>query len=449
MIPDSFAQGHQDVRQSEIIGALSHALDLTEGLPAGHAQRCCWIGMHVGQELGLSVEALGDLYYALLLKDAGCSSNAARIFSLYGCDERSLKRDFKQVDTDSLFAVAKFTWAHVGLGESWRERLSRLLHLVEKGEQIGQELFLTRCEQGAEIAEQLGFSESVCAAIRALDEHWDGRGSPRQLVGEQIPLFARIALLAQVVEVFHAAGGSGLAVETLRVRSGSWFDPELVQVFFRVALLPGFWEGLSDPDIGLRVVALEPEQVVRRMDDADLDRMAGAFAAVIDAKSPYTFGHSSRVCQYAQRIGSELGLSPRQLIWLRHAALLHDIGKLGVSNHILDKPGKLTEEEFAQVKLHPVHSMDILSKIGIFDTLAPVAAGHHERLDGRGYPWGLKGEQIELATRIISVADVFDAVSAERPYRGAMPVAEAMKVLDQMTGAALDGDLVAALSKTL
>lgn len=104
MIPDSFAQGRLDVRQSEIIGALSHALDLTEGLPAGHAQRCCWIGMHVGRELGLSVEALGDLYYALLLKDAGCSSNAARIFSLYGCDERSLKRDFKQVDTDNLFA---------------------------------------------------------------------------------------------------------------------------------------------------------------------------------------------------------------------------------------------------------------------------------------------------------------------------------------------------------
>jgi HD-GYP domain-containing protein (c-di-GMP phosphodiesterase class II) len=255
--------------------------------------------------------------------------------------------------------------------------------------------------------------------------------------------------MSQVVEIFFAEGGAELAISTVQARRGSWFDPALVDVFDRVAVLPELWEGLRDPDIGARLLALEPAEYAHVVDDAELDRLAGAFAAVIDAKSPFTFGHSSRVCQYAQRIGAEVGLSERQLLWLRHAALLHDIGKLGVSNSILDKPGKLTDAEFAQVKLHPVYSMDILSKVGIFNSLAPVASGHHERLDGRGYPWGLKGDQIDYATRIISVADVFDAVSAERPYRGAMPVDQALGILDEMAGPALDGDLVAVLRRTL
>lgn len=448
-IPSSLTEPTLRLRQSEIIGALSHALDLTEGLPAGHAQRCCWIGMHIGQELNLNDHDRADLYYALLLKDAGCSSNAARIFSVYGCDDRILKRDFKLIDTHKIDDLAKFAWSHVAPGESWLKRLPMLANLITKGAEIGEELFLTRCEQGAEIAEQLGFSAQVCDAVRGLDEHWDGGGSPRQLKGEQIPLFARIALLAQVIEIFFAEGGSALAMQTVRAREGSWFDPTLVNHLENLAQNDEFWEGLRDPDIAARLVALEPADYARDVDDEELDRLAGAFAAVIDAKSPYTFGHSSRVCQYAQRIGGEVGLSERQLFWLRHAALLHDIGKLGVSNSILDKPGKLTDTEFDQIKLHPVHSMDILSKVGIFDSLAPVASGHHERLDGRGYPWGLKGDQIDFATRIISVADVFDAVSAERPYRGAMPVAQALSILDDMSGPALDGDLVAALKRTL
>lgn len=437
------------VSRSELMIALSHALDLTEGMPEGHAQRACWIGMHVGFELGLDAQQLDDLYYAVLLKDAGCSSNAARIFSLYATDDRALKRDFKHIDSDRFYELAKFTWSHIGVGESWQDRLKRLLHLANSGSDVGQELFVTRCEQGADIVRQLGFSDAVCDAIRALDEHWNGKGSPYGLAGEQIPLLAQIALLAQVVDVFFSIGGPKAAMDVVAQRSGSWFSPALVNVFLRVGLRADMWDGLSSPELSVMLMALEPANQVVMLGGEELDRLAGAFAAVVDAKSPYTFGHSSRVSQYTVRIAGYLGYTGDDLSWLRHAALLHDIGKLGVSNSILDKPGRLTEQEYEQVKLHPVHSHAILMKVNVFSSLAPIASGHHERLDGKGYPWGLKGDQIDFATRLISVADVFDAVSAERPYRAAMPVAEAFSILDSMVGDALDGDLVKALKASL
>ncbi|WP_407276260.1 HD-GYP domain-containing protein [Halothiobacillus sp. DCM-1] len=438
-----------ELRQSEIIGALSHALDLTEGMPAGHAQRCCWIGMHLARELEIDANARDDLYYTLLLKDAGCSSNAARIYSIYRCDDRLLKRDYKRLDSSRVDQLVKFAISHVAPGQTWLERLPILARLVGKGEEIGQEVFLTRCEQGAEIAQQLGFSATVCDAIRGLDEHWDGQGHPHRLKGEDIPLFSRIALISQVVEVFFAEGGVPAALHAIRARRGSWFDPQLVEQMERLALDEAFWDGLRAPDIAGRIVALQPPECVREISSAELARLSGAFAAVIDAKSPYTFGHSSRVCQYAERIGREAGLGEAELFWLRQAALLHDIGKLGISNRILDKPGKLTDEEFAEVKRHPVYSLDILSRLGVFESLAPVASGHHERLDGKGYPHGLKGSQIDVATRMIAVADVFDAISAERPYRGAMPLSQALAILDEQSGDALDGDFVAALKRTL
>lgn len=189
---------------SEIIGALSYALDLTEGLPAGHCLRSCWIGMHIGRHFGLESETLSHLYYTLLLKDAGCSSNAARLFQIYGVDDRTLKHDFKSIDTDSLVELGKFVLSHTGIGKSLHQRVSKLLTLAEHGEDFARELVSTRCERGADIARQLGFEEEVALGVRYLDEHWNGKGKPFGLAGADIPVSARIALLAQVIEVFHA-----------------------------------------------------------------------------------------------------------------------------------------------------------------------------------------------------------------------------------------------------
>ena len=438
-----------EILLSEIIGSLSYALDLTEGLPPGHSLRCCWIGMHVGAELGLGGEELSHLYYTLLLKDAGCSSNAARLFELYGHDDRRVKRDFKQVDSQSLLQLGRFVLQHTGIGKSMHERIARIMHLVRQGDEFATELIATRCERGADIARQLGFPEEVAAGIHSLDEHWNGKGRPAGLHGRFIPLPSRVSLLAQVTEVFHAAGGAQAALEEARKRAGSWFDPEMVAALERAARKGGFWQGLGDSRLQERVTELEPHSRVIHIDEQRLDRIAEAFAQVVDAKSPYTYGHSTRVATYSDGVARAMGLADERCRWLRRGALLHDIGKLGVSNAVLDKPGKLDAEEWAEVQAHARYSEQILSRLGIFAELAFVAAAHHERLDGKGYPRGLAGAEISLETRIITVADVFDAITAARPYRGPIPVPEALAMMEEAADTALDRACLQALRNCL
>jgi HD-GYP domain-containing protein (c-di-GMP phosphodiesterase class II) len=443
------AGGESQLRLSEVIGALSHALDLTEGQPPGHCMRACWIGFHVGQALGLSKEELWDLYYSLLLKDAGCSSNAERLCELYGHDDLETKRDFIVVDTDSRKQLASFVFAHAAPGSGFNRRLSRIAGLLRHGERLADDLIQTRCERGADIALQLGFSDTVSDAVRNLDEHWDGRGRPQRLKGDKIPLGSRIALLAQVAEVFFQIGGSAAAVAETRRRSGTWFDPAIVQAFAGIARAPEFWAPLSASDFAERLWGLEPGTFLSNVSEAKLDSIALAFAQIVDAKSHFTFGHCERVGHYADALARALGLAESHVAWVRRGALLHDLGKLGVSNTILNKPGALDANEWTQVKRHPALTEAILARIGPFRELARVAGAHHERLDGSGYPHGLSARSIKLETRIITVADIFDALTAARPYRRALPVEEALAIMEQESGSAIDPTCLEVLRDTL
>ncbi|MCJ2047314.1 HD-GYP domain-containing protein [Methylobacterium sp. J-078] len=436
------------VQLSEVLGALSHALDLTEGQPIGHCVRATWIGMHIGRQMGLTENQLWELYYTVMLKDLGCSSNAARICELYLSDDLSFKRDFKTV-SDSLPKVLGFVFAHTGLKAGLAERFRAVLNILQNGGAITDDLIQTRCQRGAEIAAQLRFPPEVCDAIHALDEHWNGKGRPDRRAGPAIPLYARIALLAQVVDVFHRAAGREAAVAEARGRSGTWFDPHAVACFERAAAMPGFWEMLGSETITEAVTALEPAQRAVVVDEDYLDDIARAFAKVIDTKSPFTSGHSERVAVYADLIAAELGFPVERRRWLRRAALLHDVGKLGVSNSILDKNGKLDDAEWQDMRNHAVLSEGILTRVAVFREMARIGGAHHERLDGRGYPRGLTAEAIELETRIVSVADVFDALTADRPYRKAMPVAKALDVMRADLGTAFDLECFAALERVL
>lgn len=425
------------LKLSELISALSHALDITEGQPEGHCTRCCWIGMHIGREINLPENQLWDLYYTLLLKDLGCSSNAARICELYMTDDLQFKRDFKSVG-DSLPQVLQFVLKHTGLKAGLAERFRSVLTILRDGSEIAQELIATRCQRGAEIARLLRFSEDVAQGIYSLDEHFNGQGKPEKLRGDLIPVFSRIALLSQVIDVFHTADGAEAALAEARERAGAWFDPELVGAFERVAEKSLFWDTLASDGITAAVVALEPTSHEVPVDDDYLDDIAAAFGQVVDSKSPYTSGHSARVALYADMIAEALGLPPERRRWLKRGALLHDVGKLGVSNSVLDKAGKLDIAEWDAVKLHASFTETILSRISAFSELARVAAAHHERPDGKGYPRGLRADEIGLETRIITTADIFDAITAERPYRGAIPIPKTLEIMAESLHTAID-----------
>jgi HD-GYP domain-containing protein (c-di-GMP phosphodiesterase class II) len=448
MAPTMNAQAGQEIRLAELLSALSHALDMVEGQPAGHCLRCCWIGIHVGREMGLSEGEIGELYYTLLLKDLGCSSNAARICRLYLTDDLTFKRDFKTID-GSLPQALRFVLAHTGLKAGLAERFRAIVRAFQTAGTTAVELVETRCQRGAEIARTMRFTEAVALGIQNLDEHWDGGGLPERLSGPDIPIYSRIALLAQVVDVFHTASGIGAAQREARHRSGTWFDPRVVEAFQRAAERPQFWETLRSDDLQAALYTLEPAQQSTIVDDDYLDDIAAAFAKVVDSKSPFTSGHSERVTVFTDLIAEQIGLSVERRRWLRRAALLHDIGKLGVSNSILDKPGKLDPDEWAAMQMHATYSETILSRIAAFKDLAFIAAAHHERLDGKGYPRGLKGDQIVFETRIITAADIFDALTADRPYRAAMPISKALAIMAEGIGTSIDAGCFDALRQVV
>ena len=431
-------------RLAEVIAALSHALDLTEGQPVGHAQRTCAIGMELGERLDLPGEQRRALLYALLLKDAGCSSSAARMTELFAADDLALKHAFKRVDFSSLSEVVAFAARHTAPGSPPLARAAQLLRALRGFRAEGQAIVETRCERGANVVAMLGCPPAVAEAVRALDEHWDGSGRPRGLTGDAIPLLARIACLAQVAEVFHAADGREAAREVVRARRGRWFDPEVADAFLAIRDGAGLWRRLADGEVaGLLAEAEDvPEDAA---DEARLDLIAEAFAEVIDAKSPYTASHSEGVAAYAVAIGERLGMGAEDLRSLRRAGLLHDIGKLGVSNAILDKPGRLTPAEVEAVRRHPRHTFEILSRVSAFADIAAPAAAHHERLDGRGYHLGLAADRLGPMARALAVADVYEALTADRPYRAAMEPERALGILRADAGTAFDGACVAAL----
>jgi len=433
------------IRMSEVIAALSVALDITEGQPEGHAMRNAMIGMRIADELKLTTEDRSALFYALLLKDLGCSSNAAKMSYLFGADDHGLKRASKDIDWAKAGAKMKYVWRQCAPGGSMIEKLLRLAAVARSGPQGERQIVEIRCERGAEIARQLQFPEATAQAILALDEHWDGHGHPQQLKRNEIPLLARICCLAQTVEVFVSRFGVHDAIEMARQRRGRWFDPQLVDALEAFKDDADFWSRLHSPDLVQELARWEPADAVQMADEAGLDRVADAFAKVVDAKSPWTFQHSTRVAEISVGVSQQFGCPIEVQRDIRRAGLLHDIGKLGVSNLILDKPGKPTEDEFAQIRKHPEFSQRILQTVATFGTLADVASAHHERLDGRGYHRRMDGTTMHWVSRVLAVADVYEALSAKRPYRDGLSWERIRGIMQADAGTAFDHDCFAAL----
>jgi HD-GYP domain-containing protein (c-di-GMP phosphodiesterase class II) len=434
-----------ELRLSEVLAALSHALDLTEGQPPGHAERTCLIALRIADQLGLDERQQAALFYAALLKDAGCSNAAARFSALFDGDDIALKQAGKFVDWTKPQDAIRFTARHVGAGRTRLQRARQLVIALRGLAAEGSALVTARCERGADIVAMLGLPAEACDAVRALDERWDGGGQPYRLAGERLPLLGRIVSVAQTADVFLTGFGRDAARAVVRRRSGGAFDPAVAAAFLALGDDDRLWRDHGRDDLGALLGELEPAELVRIADERELDRVAEAFARVIDAKSPYTASHSAGVARFAVAIGAQLGFTPATLRDLRRAGLLHDVGKLAISSAILDKPGKLTDEEFREIRMHAAYGEQILRPVRAFAAWSDDAAAHHERLDGRGYHRGLDGSRLSPMARTLAVADVFEALTAERPYRGPLSPCEALALMRREVGTAYCPHAFAAL----
>ncbi len=317
----------------------------------------------------------------------------------------------------------------IGLPEHILHLINGLFHIDELNEAV-----LAHPWRGGVMLSLMGLNEEA-TIVRAHHEFWDGTGYPRGLQGMEIPQGARIVGLADYIDVLIYHNPQITREQLLkRIDNNPQFDPTLITIINRV-LTSKLWDLILDPEQlndELRRFWWEEKGFLDDTEELEqIDLIIEVLAQVIDCKHTYTAGHSYRVAYYAEGIGKALNLKDEDLHKLRQASLLHDLGKIAVPRRILDKPSHLSTLEWAIIKKHPVISGDIMQTVPLFKELAPLASSHHERFSGGGYPLGLKGEEIPYLARIITIADVFDALTSERPYKQTLSVEKALMILKE------------------
>jgi putative nucleotidyltransferase with HDIG domain len=448
--PDSRSLLHlsPSLRIAEVVTALSQALDLGSGSSAWHSVRTCIIGMRIAAELRLPENVRDDLYYALLLKDAGCSSNSAQFYPSI-LDSLSPAFGTRRADSAQLsWEALEFALAQASPGKNFRDRVESVLRVAARRAQHSRDAVAIRCERGRTLARLMGLPEQTARALGGIAERWNGDGHPKGLSGQQIPITSRIILLSQTLDTFFTGAGPEAALKVACERSRSWFDPEVVKAARSLTKRGELWADLWDSNLPAVAVRMEPRPKTISDGRVTLDAICRAFATIVDAKSPFTFKHSNGVANAAVAIATQLRLEPHRILFVRHAALLHDLGKMAVANTILLKTGTLNAAEWQIIRAHPEYTWKILRAIPGFEEMSEVAASHHERLDGSGYFRGLSGSELSTEARILMVADIFDALSAKRPYRDAMPLERVFEIIRRHTPQQFDGACVEALEQS-
>ena len=428
-------------RLAEIVGALSLGVDLGFGQPMEHVLRQCLIALRLAERMGLEERTRAAVYYTALLINVGCHTDAHEQAKWFGDDIR-LKSGKYDHDIRSMRAAAA-GMRQLGAGRPPLHRFRVGLEFALSGHREVDNMIAHHAAIARTLGEQLELPDSVLESLGAAYEHWDGRGWPGELKGEQVPLPARISQVAEFVEVAHRVGGVDAARTVVRRGAGRQFDPQVARLLEDEgeALLAGLeqvatWEAVIDGEPALAMV-LSGER---------FDAALTAVASFVDLKSPYTLGHATAVAELAAAAGSGLGLGEHEVRTLRRAGLVHDLGRLGVSNTIWDKPGPLGAGEWERVRLHPHITERMLRQSAALAPLGTIAVQHRERLDGSGYPRGLAGNAISRPARILAAADAYQAMSEPRPYRSPRPPEEAASELRaDVKASRLDGDAVEAV----
>jgi HD-GYP domain-containing protein (c-di-GMP phosphodiesterase class II) len=429
------------VRVAELVAALSLGIDLGFGQPMEHVLRQCLIALRLAESIGLDEEARASVYYTALLINVGCHTDAHEQAKWFG-DDIALKSGKYDHELGGVRAAAA-AMRRLGSGNPPLHRFRLGLEFILSGHRDLDGMIEHHSKMAQLLAEQLGLPAAVLEALGAAYEQWDGRGWPGALKGDAVPLPARIAQFAEFVEVAHRVGGVDGATELARRRGGKQFDPELAAALCSNAddvLLT-----LDEISTWAAVVEAEPALAIRLSAD-QFDAALLAIADFVDLKSPYTLGHARAVAELAADAGTQLGLTESETRTLYRAGLAHDLGRLGISNAIWDKPGPLGAGEWERVRIHPYLTERMLSHAESLAPLAAIAVQHRERLDGSGYPRGISGAAITRPARILAAADAYQAMREPRPYREAHSAEDSARELRSDAAAGrLDADCVEAV----
>ncbi len=436
------APARPGIRLAELLAVLSLAADLGMGQPMEHILRQCLISLRLAQQLSLDEADRQVVYYAALLAWVGCHVDAYEQAKWFG-DDTVLKTDFRRVDFHSALSGPLFMLRHLGAGRTAAERAKLGVAFAADGRKAAAAMLDNHWRAADSLAARLGLAQRVRDSVEQTFERWDGKGVPKGLRGDQILLTSRLVTLADVVEVFHRAGGTDAAVAVAMQRRGTQFDPQVVDVF--VAQAPALFAGLDEASTWEAVIAAEPA-LAARLTDAQFDAALTAIAEFTDVKSPYTIGHSRGVADLAGQAARHFGLDAQAATLVRRAGLVHDLGRLGVPNTIWDKRGPLSHAETERVRLHPYLTERVLAYSPTLAPLAAVAVQHHERLDGSGYPRGLRGPALSAEGRLLAAADFYRSRTEPRPHRPAVAAATAAaQARAEVRAGRLDGDAVAAV----
>jgi HD-GYP domain-containing protein (c-di-GMP phosphodiesterase class II) len=418
-------------RLAELTIALSLATDLGTGQPLEQGLRTCWLSLAVSDALDLDAAMRSCVYYVALLRFLGCTSDASETAVLAGGDEIAFNATMAPILMAQPGEAMRYFVRHLAEDLPLPRRVGRIVRaLSDPG--MDERSSSGHCEVAARLAGRLGLGDAVCGALAHAFERWDGRGHPAGLAGEEVPVAVRVVAASRDAELWARRAGWPAAVEMLTRRRGHGYDPAVADALARDG---GRWLAEIGDDPCARVLDAEPAPP-RKIGDDQLDDALRAVADFTDLKSPWFRGHSTGVADLAATAARAAGLTDADAVTVGRAALVHDVGRVGVPSGIWDRPGPLTAEQWERVRLHPYLTERVLRRCTPFTPFVGVAAGHHERGDGSGYHRGVAGAQLDMNTRLLAAADAYHAMIEDRPHRPALtgPASATQLVADAAAG---------------
>lgn len=392
------------IRLAEPVVALSGVGDLARTRGTGSAARSCFIGCRLARALDLPDEIVREVFYTALLQHVGCVGYAREAAAIFGGRDVEMNAAGSHTDFSNPLDMFRTFVPELSAGVDVLTRMRILTAALTKGVRLGPVIHRASCEVGAATARRIGLPDGVSSALRHVQEWYDGKGGYLGAGGEQVPVTARVVLVAFTAEVFAELGGPDAAIPVVTKRGGGQLDPDVAAAFAGHGR--DILAEMASLDVDDAVLGEEPGPPIE-LDGAGLDELAVAFGEIVDLKTMRGHGSARHAYELAAAAASRLGVDVATVAEIRRAAALRDIGKAAISNAILDKTEPLTRAELDELHLHAYHTERTLARAQALSATATLAGLHHECEDGSGYHRGVPANAIPVGGKILAAVDAF------------------------------------------